>query len=66
MVGADFNPRLDIERTSVAEPRLIRHPALNCRFATKSLLQKIRGLKPTATIVASLREAAAFTVSLPE
>ena len=66
MVGAGFSPGLDIERTSVAERRLIRHPAFNCCFATKSLLQTIRGLKPTATIVASLREAAAFTVSLPE
>jgi hypothetical protein len=63
-VAVGFSPRWRDERNGVAERRLNRWVAFDCRYATDNLLlPPFRGLKPTATIIASLREAATAPVS---
>jgi hypothetical protein len=57
-VAVGFSPRWTDGKDRVAERRLNCWPTFNCRYATHiRLLSPFRGLKPTATVIASLREA---------
>ena len=58
MVAVGFSPRWKIDCVRVAERRMRRSEKFNCRYATNHFPStSIRGLKPTATFVSSLREA---------
>ena len=63
-VAVGFSPRCSrFDNGRVAERRLNGWLFFNCRYATKNSIQVSRGLKPTATIIASLREATNARVS---
>ena len=58
MVAVGFSPRWMGMDDRVAERRLNTLATFNCRYTTKTLIPFAnRGLKPTATVMASLREA---------